>query len=203
MGLLDDKTALGKAAREVEAITAAELVLVVRARSATYRDAHYAFGVAVAVATLMALLYLPQEFPLWLFAVDLLASFVGFSVLAALVPAITRALVPAGRRARQVAESARAAFYDKGVSRTSGRWGVLVYASLLEQEVEVLADLGIEEGVVDEPTIEALRAAVAADDTAAFTAALAALGKRLAARYPRTEGDLNELDARRAVDAAS
>ncbi len=201
MGLLDDKTALGKAAREVEAITAAELVLVVRARSATYRDAHYAFGVAVAVATLMALLYLPQEFPLWLFAVDLLASFVGFSVLAALVPAITRALVPAGRRARQVAESARAAFYDKGVSRTSGRWGVLVYASLLEQEVEVLADLGIEEGVVDEPTIEALRAAVAADDTAAFTAALAALGKRLAARYPRTEGDLNELDD--AVDAAS
>jgi len=201
LGLLDDKTALGKAAREVEAITAAELVLVVRARSATYRDAHYAFGVAVAVATLMALLYLPQEFPLWLFAVDLLASFVGFSVLAALVPAITRALVPAGRRARQVAESARAAFYDKGVSRTSGRWGVLVYASLLEQEVEVLADLGIEEGVVDEPTIEALRAAVAADDTAAFTAALAALGKRLAARYPRTEGDLNELDD--AVDAAS
>ena len=201
MGLLDDKTALGKAAREVEAITAAELVLVVRARSATYRDAHYAFGVAVAVATLMALLYLPQEFPLWLFAVDLLASFVGFSVLAALVPAITRALVPAGRRARQVAESARAAFYDKGVSRTSGRWGVLVYASLLEQEVEVLADLGIEEGVVDEPTIEALRAAVAADDTAAFTTALAALGKRLAARYPRTEGDLNELDD--AVDAAS
>ncbi|MBL8721684.1 MAG: hypothetical protein JNL79_37200 [Myxococcales bacterium] len=201
MGLLDDKTALGKAAREVEAITAAELVLVVRARSATYRDAHYAFGVAVAVATLMALLYLPQEFPLWLFAVDLLASFVGFSVLAALVPAITRALVPAGRRARQVAESARAAFYDKGVSRTSGRWGVLVYASLLEQEVEVLADLGIEEGVVDEPTIEALRAAVAADDTPLFTTALAALGKRLAARYPRTEGDVNELDD--AVDAAS
>lgn len=201
MGLLDDKTALGKAAREVEAITAAELVLVVRARSATYRDAHYAFGVAVAVATLMALLYLPQEFPLWLFAVDLLASFVGFSVLAALVPGITRALVPAGRRARQVAESARAAFYDKGVSRTSGRWGVLVYASLLEQEVEVLADLGIEEGVVDEPTIEALRAAVAADDTAAFTAALTALGKRLAARYPRTEGDVNELDD--AIDAAS
>lgn len=201
MGLLDDKTALGKAAREVEAITAAELVLVVRARSATYRDAHYAFGVAVAVATLMALLYLPQEFPLWLFAVDLLASFVGFSVLAALVPAITRALVPAGRRARQVAESARAAFYDKGVSRTSGRWGVLVYASLLEQEVEVLADLGIEEGVVDEPTIEALRAAVAADDTPLFTTALAALGKRLAARYPRTEGDVNELDD--VVDAAS
>jgi len=201
LGLLDDKDALGKATRGVEAITAAEIVLVVRGRSATYRDAHYAFGVAVAVATLMALLYLPQEFPLWLFAVDLLASFVGFSVLAALVPGITRALVPASRRARQVAESARAAFYDKGVSRTSGRWGVLVYASVLEQEVEVLPDLGIEEGVIDEPTVEALRAAVAADDTAAFTAALAALGQRLAARYPRTEGDVNELDD--AVDAAS
>lgn len=201
MRLLDGKDVLRKATRAVEAATAAELVLVVRTRSGTYRDVHYAFGMAFALATLLALLYLPHEFPLWLFAVDLLAAFVAGSLAAALVGSLGRALVPAARRARQVAEAARAAFYDKGVSRTSGRWGVLVYASCFEQAVEVLPDLGVAPEVLDEGTRQALGAAVARDDATAFAAALEALGARLAERYPRQADDRNELGDD--VDAAS
>lgn len=201
MKLLDGREVLRKATSAVEAKTAAEVVVVVRRRSGTYRDAHYAFGMAFSLATLLALLYLPHEFPLWLFAVDLLASFVAASVAASLVGALGRTLVPAARRQRQVAEAARAAFYDKGVSRTSGRWGILVYASCFEQAVEILPDLGVDPAVLDDATRQALADAVAADDADAFAAALGALGARLEARYPRRGDDQNELDDD--VDAAS
>jgi putative membrane protein len=75
---------------------------------------------------------------------------VGLFVLGALASAHTplrRWLTSASRRNRQVAEAAAVAFLDEGVMLTEGRTGVLLYWSLLERRVQILADGGVHAAV--------------------------------------------------------
>lgn len=185
------------AVREAESRTAAEIVVVARARSGTYRDAHFAFGFAVAVATLTALFYLPTVFPYWLFPIDVVVSFAVGSLLAATIGPLGRALVPHGRLDAQVTEGAHAAFFAGGVSRTSGRWGVLVYVSVFEQRARVVADIGVD------ANLEQATAAIqeGARDPSRLPDGIRALGAALAQSLPRSADDRNELPD--AIDAAS
>ncbi|MGZ3423662.1 MAG: hypothetical protein ACXVEF_36520 [Polyangiales bacterium] len=193
--LADDlRRAISTAVKEGEAKTSAELVVVVRARSGTYRDVHYLFGFLLGVVTLMALLYLPHEFPLALFGVDVIVSFIlGTSLAAGLVP-FGRVLVSKKRMDAQVDENAHAAFFERGVTKTSARTGVLVFFSLFEQQARVLADLGIDVAEMGDAWTGALAAAnEAARDPDMIPAAVRALGVALAEHHPRSADDKNEL----------
>ncbi len=202
-----DAGALTAAVRDAEARTAAEIVVVVRPRSGTYRDVAYAFGFGLAVVTLTALLYLPTEFPLWMFGLDVVVAFAVGALLVALSPGLTRLLTSKKRLDDQVTTAAHAAFFEKGVSRTSGRWGVLVYVSLLEGHARVVPDVGIEPHFSEADAKEALANAVAAieegaQDASVLPVGLLALGVVLGERLPRGEDDVNELgDAADAVPA--
>jgi putative membrane protein len=57
-----DQAALTDAATSVEARSAAEIVIVVRAQSATYRDVALAAGIAAGLLLLAFLLFSPWEF---------------------------------------------------------------------------------------------------------------------------------------------
>jgi putative membrane protein len=188
------RRAIAAAVKEGEAKTSAELVVVVRAHSGTYRDVHYAFGFAFALATLVALLYLPTEFPLWLFGVDIIVGFIVGSLIAAVVAPLARALATTKRLDAQVDQAAHAAFFERSVSRTSARTGVLLFVSLFEQRVRVLPDIGIHVEEMGEAWKGAiLAAAEGARDPQVIPAGLRALAVALAAQHPRTEGDTNEL----------
>lgn len=188
------RSAIAAAVKDGEAKTSAELVVVVRARSGTYRDVHYLFGFLLGVATLMLLLYLPHEFPLALFAVDVIVSFIVGTSLAAGVSAFGRALVSKKRMDAQVDEGSHAAFFQRGVTKTSARTGVLVFVSLFEQQARVIADLGIDVGEMGEAWTGALAAAnESARDPEMIPAAIRALGVALAEHHPRGAGDKNEL----------
>src|SRR5262245_19104590 len=136
----DLRRAIEAAVKDGESKTSAEHVVVVRACSGTYRDVHFAFGFAFAVVTLVALLYLPTEFPLHVFGVEIVVAFVVGSLFAAAFAPLSRALVTNKRLDAQVDEAAHAAFFAKNVARTSVRTGVLVFVSLFERRARVLAD---------------------------------------------------------------
>ncbi len=190
------KEAVTEAIREVESKTSAEVVTLVRWESGHYRDTDFSVGFGLAVVTLTAMLYLPNEFKLWLFPVDAVVSFVLGALVCAIFPPLRRALTKKDRMQEAVRRAARAEFFSHGISRTSGRWGVLIYVSAFERMVEVVPDIGVDTEALGTPfktAIEALTACVEGGDVSGFVKTLASLGPILGEVYPHRDDDVDEL----------
>lgn len=182
---------------EIERETGAEVVIAVRRSSGRYTGADYLWGSLFAFATLLLLLFLPQEFQLWTIPVDVIVSFALAAWVSSRSYYLRRTLtLPATRRAN--AESAaRACFVEAGVSRTRDRSGLLVYVTLLERRVVLVPDVGFDPAKLHAATAEAvaqMEASLgAAPDFGALLAGLGRLGPPLATLMPRREDDVNEL----------
>ena len=138
------KESTARSVKNVEALTSAEVVVAVRRRSGDYRVPAYHFGLFVGGAVVSYLLLAPQVFSVGDIALD---GALGFGVGLALafnISALLRLLVRERPLAKSVAEAARVTFFDLGISRTSGRNGLLVFVSTFERRAVVLTDIGID-----------------------------------------------------------
>jgi len=190
------KQSTARSVKHVEAQTSAELVVAVRRRSGDYRVPAYHFGFFLAGVVVVYLLLAPQVFSVGDIALDGALAFGLGLALAHNVSALLRALAREKRLGKNVADAARVAFYDLGISRTSGRNGILVFVSTFEQRALVLVDVGIDVATLGPPWSEACQAlsrAVKGRDVAAFERALESLGPILGACLPRSVHDVNEL----------
>jgi len=195
-----DQTAradVAAAIREVESVTSAEIVVAVRPSSGHYRHTDYLVGFAFAFAALLVFLFDSHEFAIDWMPVDTLIAFVLGTLFSANVPPLRRLLTSKKLMLANVHTASRAAFVDLGISRTSGRTGIFVFASMFERRVEVVTDIGVDAAVLG----PAFAGAVSSLDTAVrkgasfpqFVGALRSLGPVLAKALPRLEGDVNEL----------
>ena len=191
------KQALSDAVRDVESRCSAELVVAVRARSGFYLHADLIAGILAALAGLLGLLFSPWPFDLVWFVVDPLLAGALAAFLASRLPAVRRALTFQRVRRRQVETAARSTFVEKGVHATTGRTGILLYVSLLEQEAAVVHDLGIETLATTEGwrlAVEEIEEAVRrGEDGVALAALVRALGDVLAPALVRDADDVDEL----------
>ncbi len=190
------KRSTASSVKSVEAQTSAEVVVAVRRRSGDYRVAAYHFGLFVGGAVVLYLLVAPQVFSVGDIALDGALGFGLGLALAYNLSALLRLLVREAPLAKSVAAAARVTFFDLGISRTSGRNGVLVFVSTFEQRALVLADVGIDTASLGPQwgaVCAALSAAVKRRDLAAFERALESLGPVLGATMPRSVDDVNEL----------
>lgn len=190
------KQSTARSVKKVEAETAAEVVVAVRRRSGDYRVAAYHWGFVFGGLVVLYLLVTPELFTVAEIALDGALGF-GFGlVLAFNVSAVLRLGVREKTLARSVRDAAHAAFFDLGISRTSGRNGVLVFASTFEQRALVVTDIGIDAALLGAPWLEACAAissAVKRRDLAGFDLAIERLGPILATIMPRSSEDVNEL----------
>lgn len=186
------RRAVTDAIARAEGETSAEIVVVVRRASGTYRAAHLTFGAICALATLVVLLVSPTPFGLHAFVVDVALVFVVAALIARKVPSLGFHLTPAHERETTVKNAASAVFLERGVHRCEGRNGVLVYASVLERAVEIVADLGVDRATLA-PTSDALAAALREGDVAAFAERIATMGGELKTAHPRRAEDVDEL----------
>ncbi|MFL5348720.1 MAG: hypothetical protein ACJ8AT_28325 [Hyalangium sp.] len=189
-----------KTAAEVKAIearTSAEVVVAVRRASGQYRHTDYLVGFVLSIATLVAMLYLPIDFELEYFPVDVALSFAAGAGLCAILPGLRRRLTSRKLLEENVRTAARAAFVEFGVSRTSGRTGILVFVSIFERRAEVVADIGVDPAALGKEWEEfqaKLSAAVAsAEDAEPFFQALRLMAPPLEQALPRSADDVNEL----------
>jgi putative membrane protein len=191
------KAEVANAIREIERATSAEVVVAVRASSGHYRHTDYLVGFALSFAALLVFLFDSHEFSIDWMPLDSLLAFALGTFVSASVPPLRRALTSTRLMRSNVHTSARATFVELGIGKTSGRTGILVYASMFEKVVEVVADVGIDAAVLGAP----FQSAITALDNALrrgpsfprFTEALRALGPVLGKALPRLAGDLNEL----------
>ncbi|HEY5885744.1 MAG TPA: hypothetical protein VIT88_13720 [Pyrinomonadaceae bacterium] len=190
------RKALTACVQEIETRTDAELVLVVRARSDSYRHADYLFGALLAFAGLVFLVFSPYTFhPNWVL-VEVVLFFVLGAFVSSRTNAVRRLLTSANLRAQKVRTAAAAMFYEAGIANTRMETGVLVYLSLLERRLEVLADRGVLKAV---PALEwnqelfELHEAASRGDAKLLEDALHHLSNLLALHLPATGENPNEL----------
>lgn len=194
-----DRARILAAVRAAERTTGAEFVTVIARASDTYLLMPLLVAAAVAMA-------LPGA--LWLvgalddFIALYAAQLASFAVLALVLqhPAVAPRLVPASIKTLRAARHARAQFLARGLHRTAQRSGVLLFVSVAEHYVEILADEGIDARVAP-GTWDAIvadftgrvRAGRIADG---FVGAIEAIAAILAAHVPRDPADVNELPDR-------
>ena len=187
---------LTECVKEIESKTDAEIVIVVRARSGLYRQADYLFGALLAFAGLLFLVFAPINFPAYLVPVDVALLFLVGVYLSSRSNALRRLLTTKKARAEAVRQGAAAMFYEAGIANTQAEMGVLIYLSLLERRLELIADRGILKAV---PPLEwnerlyELRNAGRRPQLQTLVQALRALGALLAEHLPPTGENPNEL----------
>lgn len=193
----EDVTGLVK---EIESKTSAEIVVVVRAISGRYLHADLVVGAIFALAWVCVFLFHPAPFDDDLVPAQMLAAFVLGMLLSVFFSPIRRLLTPTTWRNENVDRTAKAAFVENGVFRTSARTGLLVYVSVFERRVFLVGDVALESQELHETlskTKSDLEASFEANDgLTAFVAALRELGTKLEKALPRRENDVNELEDR-------
>jgi putative membrane protein len=146
---LDDaqRAAIRQAVVDAEAGSGAELVPVLAARSDEYRVAEWRAALLGAAAGVAVAAFAPElaGWSRWASGVPALlavgGALAGFA--AARIPSVRRAFSGAGELDARVEAAARDAFVEHEVFRTRDRTGLLLYVSLFERRVRILADEGV------------------------------------------------------------
>lgn len=191
-----DKTQLRDAIRQAEAKTSGEIVTVIARASGDYF--YYPTLWATLLAILSPLLPIALEVsiaPLGIIELQLLV----FALLALVFrwPPIKRRLVPRAVKQQYCARRAREQFLAQNLHTTRERTGVLLYVSVAEHHVELLADAGIHAKVPAgtwDLVVSKLTARVKAGQVGeGFIEAVGAVGAQLAAHFPAAGVNPNEL----------
>src|SRR6267143_183575 len=180
---------LGECVKEIETSTDAELVIVVRARSGHYAHVDYLFGALLAFAVILFLLFSPFTFHQYWVPIDVVLTFVIGAFVSSRSNFLRRLLSRKKFRSAAVRTGAAAMFYEAGIANTNAEMGVLIYLSLLERRLELIADRGVLKAV---PPLEwnhclfELKQVGENPDVQSLLAALRDLGVLLGKHLPAT-----------------
>lgn len=192
----DGQREIKGAIEAIENASSVEVVAAVRQRLAPWPSAHVAIGLLAALGMLAFQLYSDDfEFDYW--SILLLPVLVGasFGMLVELVPGVQRALTSRRNRERRLNEGARAAFYDLGVHKTSGRTGLLLFIAIRDRRAALVGDVAVVEAIGPRE-LDRHAAALAAEipnGLVAIAKKLRDLGPVLGKPLPKQAGDIDEL----------
>lgn len=192
-----DKARITEAIRAAEKNTSGEFVAVV-ARSSD----HYIFlpllWAAFLALILPGILYLVSAPLAWIHLYQIqLAVFVILALLFLFVPELHLHLVPRHVKHSRASRLAKAQFYQQGVHMTREHSGVLLFVSLAEHYVEIVADKGIHARLGEAHWQDIIRTFVkevkAGRVANGFVTAITACGAAMTEHYPPGPNDVDEL----------
>jgi len=212
MGLSEaNLTAIRESVTAAEKSTTGEIALAAIPESSDYSFFELLASVILSAAAFAALLVFHGKLELILdrmfwhvpsWYLPAATGFVTFAVIGiffavANIPAIDRIVIPRTVRKRAVYIRALRAFLESGAYATKDRTGILVFVSYMEREVRIIADSGIS-GKIDQAEWDRIALGVAAGiregkTAAALTDAIARCGELLAAHFPASGENPNEL----------
>jgi len=172
---------------------------VVAAAAADYRSIALLWPALVALLLPALLLTVLPEIGAWPLYLAQAATFVALASIAHLPP-VRMALVPEAVKRARAGRLAREQFVEQGLHLTRERTGVLIFVSVAEHYVEIIADQGIDArvppGTWDQAVAEFVERVRAGRIAEGFLAAIAVVGERLAEHFPRASDDVDELPNR-------
>ncbi len=190
-----DEKRIAEAIRAAEQKTSGEIFCVMAAASSNYRFVPIARAALVALAVPLPLFYFT---PLWaeqIYFVQI-ATFIACAIVFSL-PGLRFTLVPRWIKRDRASVEAKRQFAARGLHLTSQRTGVLIFASIAERYVEIIADSGINDKVSPEVWNQAVAAMIAkikqGQAVEGFLEAIRICGEVLAKHFPPGAIDKNEL----------
>lgn len=191
-----DKLRIDEAIRQVEAKTSGEIVTVIARES----DDYYYIPTLWAAFTALLLPALVTVFELQHTLLDSYGAQISLFLVATLlfrIPALKYRVIPQAVKHQRAARLAREQFLLQNLHHTEGRTGVLLFVSVAEHYVEVIADKGINaavpNGTWDWVVADFVAQVKAGNIADGFVRAIEGIGSHLVEHFPVAEGDKNEL----------
>jgi putative membrane protein len=190
-----DRDAIAEAVRQAESLTSGEIVVVIDRAASSYRTVPVVMALGLALFVPWPLLLLTMTSAPRIFLIQLICAVVLLGAL--LWYGRGGRFVPGFVKRRRGHDVALREFAARGLTRTQGRTGVLLYIALQERYAEIVCDSGID-GKVDQEIwrgiIEPLLAAAREDRLReGLIDAVGAVGRVLASHAPRAADDIDEL----------
>jgi putative membrane protein len=196
----DDRRIVREAIARAEKKTVGEILPVVVERSDPHPAANWLSALfCVLIGSALTAAWLPWERPAFVLLLQLAMGVVGY-VLAAWLPGFKHLFIFHHRATLVAEEQAFQEFYANGLHKTQAATGVLIFTSLLEHRVIVMADEGIHSKVEDDFWAGTTRLVLQGIDKGSLRDGLVAgidrAGDRLAEHFPWAEGDRDEIPNR-------
>lgn len=198
-----DRTAIEAAVAAAEKKTSGEIVPMVVSASYHYPMADVVGGIALALPVALALTPLIGgkfwlgTWNLWVFLGLFALLFLAGHAIVGRSPALKRVFVSGREIDVEVKEAAVTSFFQKGLFRTRDETGILIFISLFEHRVWVLADRGIDSKVApgqwDDSVAMIVRGIRDKRTAQAICEAVAQMGDLLAEHFPVRPDDQDEL----------
>ena len=191
-----DKSLVSEAIKQAESRTSGELVTVITRASDDYWFIPTLWATLIALAVPAGVLLVGT----WMDSMSLFsiqaAVFMGLALLFR-VPMLKHAMVPKGIKHLRASRVAREQFFLQGLQNTEGRTGVLIFVSVAERYVEVIADKGINDvvpaGTWDKVVSDFITQVRAGQYTQGFITTIENCGEILAEHFPAKVENINEL----------
>lgn len=200
----DALNAIEKAIADAESKTSCEFAVVIAPASARYFDRILMIAFAAMMVAFCAH-YLINRFVtrLWTDPAMLLLESVCVAgvvlVCGVVFPAFQRLLIPKRMRSDRVDVCAHASFSEQNIHLTADRNGCLIYVSVLEGEVRLMADVGMRTKVGENKIGEVHASLLNPGSANAVTVlcdAILALGELCSEPFPIADDDENEIPDR-------
>ena len=191
-----DKQVIKEAIKSVELKTSGEIVPVILKQSDLYPAAHFRLALIMGIFFSLVLYYtydFSDPFALiWIQAPGILMGYI-----VAYIPSVKRLLTSKAEMQEEVYQRSLEVFYENNVSMTRDRTGIMIFISLLERKVSVLADCGINEVVSKDywnELVQVLTSDISKGEMIqGVVKSINTCGSKLVESFPIKEDDTNEV----------
>lgn len=143
----NEQDRLIRCVKDVESKTSGEIVPVIASISYDYPRAAQLGGMMLGILAALGLSLLLGRNDMWVFLALFLPFYVIFNRLLMRYPRLKKPFVSKAEMREEVEEAAITAFHGNGLHRTRDMTGIIIYVSVYERMVQVLADKGINDKV--------------------------------------------------------
>ena len=207
----DDLKKISSAVKKAESKTSGEIVTAIIKESYNYAIYELIFAVITGLTYFIIMMFFVGNIENWLhgifwdYSIHHLVMFYGFSTFIAItilyfignISNVDRFIVAKKIMQKKVNERAMRHFMESGVFNTKDRTGILIFISILERRVELLADSGINEKIpqgkwqnIVDNIIQGIKKK---NVTAHLIESINDCGELLAQHFPIQPDDVNEL----------
>ncbi|CCH49529.1 TPM domain-containing protein [Pseudodesulfovibrio piezophilus] len=143
----EEQDALIQCVVAVEKQTSGEIVPVIASTSSEYPTANHLGGLLLGMILAICVAMVLGNEDMWVFLALFCPGYLLFSRLMFAIPAFKKLFISKREMRAEVEESALTSFYLNGLHRTRDLTGIIIYVSVYERSVQILADKGINDKV--------------------------------------------------------
>ncbi|MGA1870335.1 MAG: TPM domain-containing protein [bacterium] len=143
----EEKNKIIECVKKVEQVTSGEIVPMIVSASHDYASADILGGMALSLfVSILATVLMGSE-NMWTFLALFCVLFIILYEIVKRVPFLKRLFISSHEMEEEVEEEAFTSFFKKGLYKTKDHTGILIFISVFERKVWVLADTGINDKV--------------------------------------------------------